>query len=63
MATQRACKQCREIFESSGKCPSCGSDNISDSFKGKMNILNHEKSEIAKNVKITKNGVFAIKTG
>lgn len=60
---QKACKQCKTIFEDAQKCPNCGSDSISESFKGKLHILNPENSEIAKNLKITKKGSFAIKTG
>lgn len=60
MAKEKACKHCRRIFEGS-KCPNCGSENISDSFKGRVVILDSEESEIAKNLKIKDKGVYAIK--
>ena len=59
---EKACKQCKTIFEGS-KCPKCGSQEYSDSFKGRVIILNPEQSEIAQNLKVKEKGNFAIKTG
>ena len=61
-STQKACKQCKSIFEGV-KCPKCGSHEFSDSFKGKIIILNAEQSEIAKNLKLKEKGNFAIRVG
>lgn len=58
---QKACLNCRTIFEGN-KCPNCGETPSSDSFKGRVHIFNPEKSEIAENMKINKQGEFAIKT-
>lgn len=60
MATTKACRQCKTIFEGS-KCPACGSVEYSDSPKGRVVILNPEESEIAKSIKLKKKGTFAIK--
>ena len=60
MAKEKACKQCKSIYEGS-KCPACGSSESVDSFKGKVVVLNPEKSEIAKNLGINEKGVFAIR--
>lgn len=57
----KACKICKTIYEGD-KCSNCGSKESTDSYKGKIHILNHEKSEIAKKINITSNGEFAIKT-
>lgn len=62
MATQKACKKCRAIYEGKA-CPQCGSDESNDSFKGRLIVLKPEESELAKNVKITKKGAYAIKLG
>lgn len=62
MAVQKACKQCKLIFEGN-KCPQCGSEEFVESFKGKATILNPDQSEIAKNLKHGKKGVYAIKLG
>ena len=60
MPKEKACKNCKSIFEGDA-CPSCGKKEISDNFKGKVEIVNSEKSEIAKQLKINKNGFYAIK--
>lgn len=60
MPKEKVCKNCKLIYEGES-CPSCGKKEISDSFKGKVEIINSEKSEIAKNLKINKNGFYAIR--
>lgn len=63
MATQKACRKCKTVFEGANKCPKCGSDEISDAFKGKVLIINPEQSEIAKNLNIKEKGTYAVKVG
>ncbi len=53
-------KATKEIIESS-EASKYSSDEIADSFKGKIVVLQPEESEVAKNLKITKKGSFAIK--
>ena len=60
---QKICKQCKAIFEGSSTCPNCGSTDFTDSFKGKIAVINPEQSEIAKNLKITKKGEYAVRLG
>ena len=60
MAKEKVCKNCKLIFEGNA-CPSCGKKDISDNFKGKVEIVNSEKSEIAKQLKINKDGLYAIR--
>ncbi len=60
MTKEKACKNCKLIYEGE-LCPICGRKEISDSFKGKVEIVNSEKSEIAKHLKINKNGIYAIR--
>lgn len=60
MATEKACKKCKTFFEGS-KCPKCGSEEFTDSPKGKVVILKPEESEIAKNLKLNEKGVFALR--
>lgn len=62
MVKQRACKICNTIFETGEKCPKCGSKETTDLFKGRIVLLNPEKSEIAKNIDLKEKGNFAIKT-
>jgi DNA-directed RNA polymerase subunit E" len=60
MAREKACKTCKLIYHEDS-CPSCGKKDVSDSFKGKVEIVDNEKSKIAKELKINKNGTYAIK--
>lgn len=58
---QRACKICNTLHENE-KCPACDSREYTDSFKGRIVVLNPEKSEIAQKLKLKNKGNFAIKT-
>ncbi len=60
MAKEKACRQCKTIYEGT-KCPKCGSVEFSDTFKGKIAVLDPENSEIAKNLNVKEKGTFAIK--
>jgi len=59
---EKACKICKKIYEDGDKCPDCGSRDSTESFKGRIYVLNPEKSEIAKKLNIKSKGNFAIKT-
>jgi DNA-directed RNA polymerase subunit E" len=59
---QKACKICNTIYETGDKCPKCGSKESTDSFKGRIMVLDNEKSEIAKKLNIKGKGNYAIKT-
>ena len=61
MTKEKACKVCNKIYEG-GECPNCGSKEFTNTIKGRLIVVNPEKSEIAKNLKINGKGVFAIKT-
>lgn len=60
MAKEKACKNCKLIYEGES-CPSCGKKEFSDTFKGKVEIIDTEKSELAKHLKVSKKGLYAIK--
>jgi len=60
MAKEKACKICKLIYEGES-CHNCEKKEFSDSFKGRVEIINQEKSEIAKKLKINKNGIYAIR--
>ena len=61
MKKQKACKICKTVYEGD-RCPGCGSQEYTEDFKGRVMILNPENSEVAKNMKISKKGIYAIKT-
>lgn len=58
--TKKICKVCKMIYEGE-KCPNCSSQEYSESFKGRVIILDPEHSEIAQHLKIKKKGSYAIK--
>jgi len=60
MVKEKACKNCKLIYEGD-ICPSCGKKDTSDNVKGKIEIVDPEKSEIGKQLKINKKGTYAIK--
>jgi len=60
MAKEKACKNCKLIYEGSA-CPNCGKSDVTDTFKGKVEIVDPEKSELAKELKVNKKGLYAIK--
>ena len=57
----KACKVCNRIFETGEKCPECGAKENTESFKGRIVVLDTEKSEIAQKLNIKEKGNFAIK--
>ena len=61
MPKQKACKICNTIYEGE-KCPKCDSRESTENFKGRIVLLNPEKSEIALKLKLKDKGNFAIKT-
>ena len=60
MPKEKACKNCRLIHDKES-CPTCGRKDTSDTFKGKVEIINPEKSDIAKELKINKKGLYSIR--
>lgn len=60
MKKDKACKNCKLIYDGDS-CPSCGKKETSENFKGRVEIINSEKSKIAKELKINKNGFYTIK--
>lgn len=58
---QRACKLCNNIHNED-KCPLCESKESTEAFKGRIEIIDPEKSEIAKKLNLSRKGNFAIKT-
>jgi len=62
MTKQKACKVCNVIYEAGEKCPKCDSKESTEGFKGRIRVLDPEKSEIAKKLNLKEKGNFAIKT-
>jgi DNA-directed RNA polymerase subunit E" len=62
MAKVKACKMCNTIVEEGDKCPNCGSKELTEGVKGRIVVLNPEKSEVAKKLNLKEKGNFAVKT-
>ena len=58
---KKVCKKCR-IFVEGDKCPICNGNQFSDNWQGRINILDINKSEVAKKVGIEVKGEYVIKT-
>ena len=57
----KACRKCRFIHNQE-KCPKCNSTSNTEGWKGKIEILDPNKSEIAEKLKLVEKGVYAIKS-
>ena len=60
MSKKKACKSCKSFVEGN-TCPLCKSTQFVTNWKGRIFILDAEKSEIAKRIEIKQNGEYAIK--
>jgi DNA-directed RNA polymerase subunit E" len=60
MTKEKACKLCKTIYEGE-KCTRCGAKESIEGFKGRIAVINPEKSEIAQKLNIKEKGNFAIK--
>lgn len=59
---EKACKICKTIYLDGDKCPNCGSKESIEGFKGRLVVVNPDKSEIAQKLNLKTPGEFAIKT-
>jgi DNA-directed RNA polymerase subunit E" len=57
---RKVCKTCR-IFTEEPSCPLCKGNQFSNTWQGRINVLNPEKSDIAKKCAITSKGEYAVK--
>jgi len=57
---KKVCRKCK-IFVEKDVCPICQGNQFTNTYKGRITILNAEKSEIAKKLEIKKDGEYAIK--
>ena len=57
---KKVCRKDKLLFEGS-ICPLCKGDSFGESWKGRVYIIDANKSEVAKKVGITVKGEYAIK--
>lgn len=56
-----ACSKCHKVYRDIEKCPACNIDLTRD-WASKIALIDPENSRIAKDVKITSKGIYALKT-
>ncbi len=57
---KKVCRKCR-IFVEGAECPICKNSNFTETWKGRINVIDANKSEIAKKIGIEVKGEYAIK--
>lgn len=57
---RKVCKKCK-IFVKGNECPICKGSKFSDNWKGRIFILDADRSEIAKKIGVKTKGEYAIK--
>ncbi|MBI2144278.1 DNA-directed RNA polymerase subunit E'' [Candidatus Woesearchaeota archaeon] len=57
---KRVCKQCKVFFEE-GNCPLCKNSDFATTWQGRINIIDPEKSLVAKKTCLKSEGDYAIK--
>lgn len=57
---KKVCKKCR-LFVEGQECPLCHNSAFTETWKGRIVILDTHKSEIAKKIGIEVKGEYAIK--
>ena len=57
---RKACKSCKLIVDTD-TCPVCKTSSFVTNWKGRMIILNHVESKVAKKINIAHDGEYAIK--
>ena len=57
---KKVCRECK-MFVEKDKCPNDNNTKFTDNWKGRIIIIDANKSEIAKKVGITVKGEYAIK--
>jgi DNA-directed RNA polymerase subunit E" len=60
MIKKNVCKNCKMFYEGN-TCPGCKSSQKATTWKGRINVLNPNKSDIAKKMGIEVKGEYAIK--
>jgi RNA polymerase subunit RPABC4/transcription elongation factor Spt4 len=60
MTKKKICKKCK-LFYDTPECPICKTSAPATSYQGRINILDANKSTIAKKIGLAVNGEYAIK--
>jgi DNA-directed RNA polymerase subunit E" len=60
MVKKHTCKQCKMFYDEE-ICPNCKSSQRAINWKGRINVLDSSKSDIAKKIGIEMKGEYGIK--
>ena len=60
MSKNKVCRNCK-IFIEGNECPVCKTNQFSTNWQGRLNVLDMNKSMIAKKIGIKANGEYAIR--
>lgn len=60
MSKKKVCKTCK-IFVTGDKCPLCQNSNFSNSWNGRMYVIDPVNSSIAKKMDLKAKGEYALK--
>ena len=57
----KACRSCRKVIEKGKECPVCGGTAFTTFWRGYVEIIDPEKSEIAKKMGVSSIGKYALR--
>jgi len=57
---KKVCKKCK-TFVKGNECPLCHGNQFSENWQGRINVIDANKSDIAKKVNISSKGEYVIK--
>ncbi|MBM3200584.1 DNA-directed RNA polymerase subunit E'' [Candidatus Woesearchaeota archaeon] len=57
---KKVCKKCK-VFVKGNECPLCHGNQFTESWQGRVNVINPDKSSIAKKINVKTKGEYAIK--
>lgn len=57
---RKVCKKCK-VFVKGSECPLCHGNQFSESWQGRINITDANKSDIAKKIDVKVKGEYVIK--
>ncbi len=57
---KKVCKKCK-VFVEGNVCPLCNGNQFADNWKGRIYVIDPNKSEIAKKIGLNAKGEYAIK--
>lgn len=60
MSKKQACRKCK-LFVEGDVCPSCASSSFTNSWQGRLYVVDVAKSMIAEKIRVKLKGEYAIK--